>query len=117
MPISSAATTAEFQLVLADFGVPVEVGGISTFGLLDYDDQVVEGEAGFASALGAGTQKRGEMIGRQIVVTVLTDEFEDGVLVIDRPIKVDSKNYVIRLALAHSHMALNLTNLYLGKAS
>jgi hypothetical protein len=117
MAISSAATTAEFQLMLADFGVPVEIGEISTFGLLDYDDQVIEGEGGFASGLGAGSQKRGETIGRQIIVTVLTDEFEAGVLVIDRSIKADGKDYVIRLALAHSHMALNLTSLYLGKAS
>jgi hypothetical protein len=116
MAISSAATTAEFQLMLGDVGVPVVVGAVSTFGLLDYDDQVVEGESGFAGGLGAGTQKRGELIGRQLIVTVLTDDFDDGVLKIDTPITVNGVDYVIRLALAHSHMALNLTTLYLGAA-
>jgi hypothetical protein len=116
MPISSAATTAEFNLMLADFGVPVVVGAVNSFGLLDYDDQVIEGESGFASGLGAGTQKRGELIGRQIIVTVLTDDFASGALAIDTPINVNGVDYVIRLPLAHSHMALNLTTLYLGKA-
>jgi|SRR5882724_2708867 len=116
MAISNEATTAEFQLMLSDVGVPVVCGDVSTNGLLDYDDQIVEGEAGFSTGMGAGTQKRGELIGRQIIVTVLSDEFDDGVLVIDTPITVNGKDYVIRLALAHSHMALNLTSLYLGKA-
>jgi hypothetical protein len=115
MAISSAATTAEFELMLADIGVPVVLGDVSTFGLLDYDDQVVQAESGFASGLGAGTQKRGEVMGRQIIVTVLTDDFEDGALAIDTTIKVDGKDYVIRLPLEHSHMQLNLTNLYLSK--
>jgi hypothetical protein len=117
MSISSAATTAEFELMLADIGVPVVLGEVSTLGVLEYDDQVVQAESGFASGLGAGIQKRGEVMGRQIVVTVLTDEFDDGVLAIGTPIKVDGKNYVIRLALEHSHMQLNSTNLYLSKAS
>jgi len=116
MAISKVATTAEFQLMLSDVGVPVICGGVTTNGLLDYDDQVVEGESGFASGLGAGTQKRGELIGRQIIVTVLSDDFDDGVLVIDTPITVNGVDYVIRLALAHSHMQLDLTTLYLGKA-
>jgi hypothetical protein len=115
MSISSAATTAEFELMLADIGVPVVCGSVSTFGLLDYDDQVVQAESGFASGLGAGTQKRGEVMGRQIIVTVLTDEFDEGALAIDTPIDVDGKAYVIRLALEHSHMQLNLTNVYLSK--
>lgn len=116
MAISSASTTAEFKLMLADVGVPVVLGTVETFGLLDYDDQVVEGESGFQTGAGAGVQKRGELIGRQIICTVLTDEFDDGALAVDTPISVDGKDYVIRLALSHSHMSLNLTNLYLGKA-
>jgi hypothetical protein len=116
MAISSAATTAEFKLMLEDVGVPVVCGGVSTLGLFDDDDQVIEGESGFASGVGAGIQKRGQVVGRQIIVTVLSDEFEDGVLTIDAPIQVKGTDYVIRLALGHSHMQLNLTNLYLGKA-
>jgi hypothetical protein len=115
MAISSKATTAEFELMLADVGVPVVCGPVTTYGLLDYDDQLIEGEAGFASGAGAGTQKRGQAVGRQIIVTVLSDEFPPGVLAIDTPITVDGGSYVIRLALAHSHMALNMTSLYLGK--
>lgn len=102
--------------MLADVGVPVVCAGVNTFGLLDYDDQVVESETGFRSALGSGTQKRGELIGRQIICTVLSDDFDDGTLVIDASINVNGVDYVIRLALAHLHMALNLTTLYLGKA-
>jgi len=105
----------EFRLMLADLGVPVVCGGVSTFGLKDYDDQVIEGEAGFASSAGAGTQKRGELIGRQIIATVLTDDFPPGTLTIDTPITVDGEFYVIRTALSHSHMGLNLTNLQLGR--
>jgi hypothetical protein len=116
MAISNAATTAEFKLMLADVGVPVVCGAVNTLGLLDYDDQVIEGESGFSSGAGAGTQKRGQVVGRQIIVTVLSDEFDDGVLTIDTPIKVDGADYVIRLALQHSHMQLDLTNVYLGKA-
>ena len=116
MAISSVSTTAEFQLMLQDFGVPVVVGAVNTFGLLDYDDQVIEGESGFASGAGAGVQKRGELVGRQIVVTVLTDDFNPGDRAIDQKITVDGVDYVIRLPLAHSHMALNLTTLYLGTA-
>jgi hypothetical protein len=116
MAISSSATTAEFRMMLADVGVPVVCGTVETDGLLDYDDHVLEGEAGFGSGAGAGTQKRGEVIGRQQVLTVLTDDFDDGQLAIDTPINVDGADYVIRLALAHSHMQLNLTTVYLGKA-
>jgi hypothetical protein len=106
----------EFRLMLSDLGVPVVVSNVTTYGLKDYDDQVIEGESGFASGSGAGTQKRGELIGRQIVLTVLSDDFPPGTLAIDTPITADGENYVIRLALAHSHMGLNLTTLYLGKA-
>src|SRR6266498_2109053 len=115
MAISSSATTAEFRLMLSDVGVPVVCGAVSTTGLLDYDDQLIEGEAGFSSGAGAGMQKRGEVLGRQLVLTVLTDDFDAGQLTIDTAITVDGVDYVIRLPLAHSHMALNLTTLYLGK--
>jgi hypothetical protein len=116
MALTTASTVAEFQLMLEDCGVPVVCGSVNTYGLLDYDDQIVEGEAGFASGIGGGTQKRGEIIGRQIIVTVLSDEFQPGALAIDTPITVDGTDYVIRTALAHSHMGLNLTSLYLGRS-
>ena len=115
MALSKNITEAEFELMLADVGVPVILGDIETSGLLDYDDQVIEGETGFASGLGAGTQKRGELVGRVIIVTVLTNDFPDGALAIDAEINVDGVDYAIRNALAHSHMALDLTSLYLRK--
>ncbi len=89
---------------------------VETFGLLDYDDSALSGESGFASSLGAGSQKRGEVIGRTQIVTLLTSEFEASDLEIDKKITVDGVEYVIRLSLAHSHMALNLTSVYLGKS-
>ena len=111
--ISSTMTAAEFALVLADNGVTVVSGDTTTQGLLDYDDYVAEGEPGFKSAAGAGLQKRGELVGRQIIVTVLSDEFSDGELEIDQLIEVDGQDYVIRLAIEHSHVALATTTLYL----
>lgn len=115
MALSSNATAAEFRLMVGDVGVPIAQGAVNTFGLLDYDDQAIEGEAGFSTAAGAGSQKRGQVIGRQIVVTVLTSDFPEGALAQDAAIQVDGQDYVIRLPLEHSHMALELTNLYLRK--
>lgn len=106
----------EFRLMLADLGTPVTIAGTDGMGLASYDDQVLEGETGFASGAGAGTQKRGELIGRQIVVEVLTDDFPGGSLLIDAPAIVGGQQYLVRLALSQSHLGLNLTNLYLRKA-
>jgi hypothetical protein len=116
MAISSQMTTAEFRLMLSDDGVQVVCGAVNTFGLLGHDDHVVEGEPGFPSRGGAGLQKRGELVGRQILVTVLSADFADGALAIDAPITVGGNDYVIRLAIENSHMALKLTTLYLGTA-
>lgn len=116
MAISTKTTEAEFALMLGDVGVPVVCGSVNTSGLLDYDDQVLGGESGFQSSLGAGTQKRGGVIGRQLILTVLTSDFADVELVSDTEINVDGTDYVVRYALSHLHMALDLTAIYLGKA-
>jgi len=116
MAISSAATEAEFELMLADVGVPVVFGAVSTNGVLDYDDQLELGESGFQSSMGAGSQKRGQVIGRQLILTVLTSDFADEPLESDESITVDGVEYEIIYAQAHSHMALNLTAVYLRKA-
>ncbi len=116
MSITSKTTEAEFALMLGDVGVEVVCGDVTTEGLPDYDDQVLAGESGFQSSLGAGTQKRGGVIGRQLIVTVLTSEFADVELVSGTEITVDGTDYVIRYALSHLHMALDLTAIYLGEA-
>ena len=116
MAISSSTTEAEFELMLGDVGVSVVCGPVSGFGLLDYDDSAMGGESGFASALGSGTQSRGEVIGRTLILTVLSSDFADVDLVSDTAITVDGTDYVIRYALEHSHMALTLTAIYLGTA-
>jgi hypothetical protein len=108
-------TEAEFDVMLGDVGVDVAVGGVEAEGLLDYDDATMSGESGFSSAMGAGSQSRGEVIGRTITVTVLSSTFEDVKLESDVPITVDGKDYVIRYSLEHSHMSLDLTTIYLGK--
>src|SRR5690242_4194112 len=102
MAISGAMTRAEFELMLSDTGVPVVCGAVTTSGLRDDGDQVTEGEEGFRSMLGAGPQQRGEVIGKQMIVTVLTADFPAGALAIDSPITVGGVDYVIRLALSNS---------------
>jgi hypothetical protein len=115
MALTSASTEAEFELMLSDVGVAVSCGPVNDFGLLDYDDQVIEGETGFQSSLGAGTQKRGGVIGRQLILTVLTSTFADADLSSDQPITVDGQDYEISYSLSHLHMALDLTAIYLRK--
>ena len=115
MALTKSTTEAEFELMLADVGVPVACGAVSTNGLLDFDDQLVGGESGFTSALGAGKQSRGEVVARQLIVTVLASDFVDVTLESYVPITVDGVDYVIRYALEHSHMTLDLITLYLGK--
>jgi len=116
MALSTSTTEAEFELMLGDVGVPVVCGSVNAFGLLDYDDGAMGGESGFASGSGSGTQKRGEVVGRVLVLTVLSSDFADVVLESDVPINVDGIDYVIRYALEHSHMTLTMTAIYLGKA-
>jgi hypothetical protein len=111
--ISGTMTAAEFRLVLSDSGVPVVSGSVNTLGLIDSDQHVLEGDAGFAGS----AQMRGEVVGSQLIVTVLTDDFAAGALAIDTAVTVNGTAYVIRLALAHSHVALNTTTLYLGKVA
>lgn len=106
----------EYRMMLADLGTPVTIGSTDGLGIWAYDDQVLEGETGFPSGAGAGTQKRGELVGRNIVVTVLTDDFPEEALMIDAPASVGGTQYEVRLALSQSHLGLNLTNLYLRKA-
>lgn len=102
--------------MLGDVGVSVVCGTVTTNGLLDFDDAAMSGESGFQSSMGAGSQKRGEVIGRTLILTVLTSDFEGVTLESNVPIVVDGVNYVIRYALEHEHMSLDLTAVYLGKA-
>lgn len=115
MSISSSTTEAEFALMLGDVGVDVVCGDVTASGLLDFDDQTMSGESGFTSAMGAGSQSRGEVIGRQMILTVLSSDFADVTLESGVAITVDGVDYVIRYALEHEHMALDLTAIYLGK--
>jgi hypothetical protein len=115
LTISAAMTEAEFDVMLGDVGVSVVCGGVTAEGLLDFDDATISGESGFSSSLGAGSQSRGEVIGRTITVTVLSSTFVGVNLESDVPITVDGTAYVIRYGLEHSHMSLDLTTLYLGK--
>jgi hypothetical protein len=109
-------SVAEFRMILGDSGVAVVQGGISVLGLKDYGDVLAEGESGFGAGYGGGSQSRGEVIGRQIVVTVLTADFAAGNLSIGAVITVDGVNYAIRDAREYSQLGLPLTNLYLGAA-
>jgi len=115
LAISSKTTEAEFALILGDVGVEVECGTVVAMGLLDEDAQLMSGESGFTSAMGAGAQSRGEVVGTQIVLTVLSSDFANVTLESDVAITVDGVDYVIRYALPHLHMALGLTAIYLGK--
>ena len=108
-------TQAEFDIMLGDVGVDVVCGTVEGKGLIDFDDATQSGELGFSAALGAGSQLRGEVVGRTITVTVSSSTFADANLESDVPITVDGTNYVIRDALEHSHIALDLTTLYLGR--
>jgi hypothetical protein len=101
--------------MLGDVGVDVTVGAVDAKGLLDFDDATMSGESGFTSAMGAGSQSRGEVIGRTITVTVLSSTFEGVSIESDVPITVDGTDYVIRYALEHSHMSLDLTTIYLAR--
>lgn len=115
MTISASMTEAEFDVMLGDVGVSVVCGGVTAEGLLDFDDATMSGESGFQSSMGAGSQSRGEVIGRTITVTILSSTFVGVSLESGVPITVDGTDYAIRYALEHSHMALDLTTLYLGK--
>jgi len=113
----SAAAANEFRVMLGDFGNQITVGATSGSAMVAVDDQVIEGEAGFATGAGAGTQKRGEVIGRQIMATVLTQDFPEGTLDIDTPMTIDdgpfAGSYAIRERLLQQHVGLSLTKLYL----
>jgi hypothetical protein len=115
LAISASMTEAEFELMLGDVGVAVVCGAIEGEGIFDADDAQMSGEAGFSSSMGAGSQSRGEVIGRTMTVTVLSSTFADVSLASDVPITVDGVDYVIRFALEHSHMGLDMTTIYLGK--
>jgi len=111
--------SAEFQVMLNDFGSGITIGATTTLAMLTVDDQVAEGETGFATGSGAGSQKRGEVVIRQIVATVLTQDFNDGELAIDAPVTVNDGNfagsYAISNRLLSQHVGLNLTKLFLRR--
>jgi hypothetical protein len=50
-----------------------------------------------------------------MTVTVLSSTFADAGIASDVPITVNGVDYVIRFALEHSHMGLDMTTIYLGK--
>jgi hypothetical protein len=108
-------TEAEFEIVLGDIGATVVCGAVEGKGIFDADDAQMSGEAGFSSSMGAGSQTRGEVIGRTMTVTVLSSTFADAGIASDVPITVNGVDYVIRFALEHSHMGLDMTTIYLGK--
>lgn len=116
--IADIAAT-EFRVMLTDFGTGVTVGATTTMAMLTVDDQVAEGETGFGSGSGAGSQKRGEVVVRQILATVLTEDFNDGELVIDDPVTVNDGNfagdYMISNRLLSQHVGLSLTKLFLRR--
>lgn len=116
----SDVAAAEFRVMLNDFGTGITVGATTTLAMITVDDQVAEGEAGFASGGGAGLQKRGEVVIRQIVATVLTADFNDGELAIEAPMTINDGNfagsYAISNRLLSQHVGLNLTKLYLRRS-
>jgi hypothetical protein len=119
-PKISDVAADEFRVMLGDFGTGITVGATTTLCMLTVDDSVAEGESGFATGSGAGVQKRGEVIARQIVATVLTEDFNDGELAIDAPLTINdgdfAGSYVVSNRLLSQHVGLNLTKLYLRGA-
>lgn len=119
-PKISDVASAEFRVMLADLGVGISIGATTTQAMLTVDDQVAEGESGFQTGAGAGVQKRGEVIARQIVATVLTDDFGVGELAIDATATINdgdfAGNYVVSSRLLSQHAGLNLTRLFLRGA-
>jgi butyrate kinase len=119
-PKISDIASNEFRVMLTDLGVSISIGATTTGAMLTVDDQVAEGESGFQSGAGAGVQKRGEVIARQIVATVLTDDFNVGELAIDATATINdggfAGNYVVSKRLLSQHAGLSLTKLFLRGA-
>lgn len=112
----SRAAPEEFRVMLGDFGEPVTAGGVTKQAIITVDEQVIEGENAFA---GGAAQKRGEVIGREIVALVLTRDFPDGTLEIDAPFSIDAGefagSYRIRNAKAQKN-GLGVTEISLREA-
>lgn len=94
------ANSSDFRALLADFGVSVTVGSTTAQAVVAAADQADDGEQGFGSGYGAGSQRRGEVIGQDILAVALVSDFPANALAIDATLTVNAGDftgsYVIR---------------------